>query len=234
MVSREAATFTILYTKLFTETFIRHPLISHITLISFSCAVMCPATSSRFLIRFYISTKREKERKRAGDQDERPLLLKSCRVRRGALERRLRPGFPGGAWQRKRAAKNGASRSAIYSACTHNEPFFTHLHTCTLHACSGKMTPIPALASSTTPLSIHLSPTLALALALALTITLTLSLTRCSTYRLPSTTTVTRPNHNPNPDPNQVLDLPTDEHDYSDTPFAALGGDSLAATRALG
>ena len=31
---------------------------------------------------------------RAGDQDERPLLLKSCRVRRGALEA-LGPGSPG-------------------------------------------------------------------------------------------------------------------------------------------
>ena len=40
---------------------------------------------------------------------------------------------------------------------------------------AAAMRPIRALASSTTPLSIHLSPTLALALALALTITLTSS-----------------------------------------------------------
>ena len=36
----------------------------------------------------------DRDRDRAGDQDERPLLLKSCRVRRGALEA-LGPGSPG-------------------------------------------------------------------------------------------------------------------------------------------
>ena len=35
-----------------------------------------------------------RDRDRAGDQDERPLLLKSCRVRRGALAA-LDPGCPG-------------------------------------------------------------------------------------------------------------------------------------------
>ena len=63
---------------------------------------------------------RERERDRAGGQDERPLLLKkSCRARRGALEA-LGPGSPGGINQRTLEVliSGHVSLVASYAACS--------------------------------------------------------------------------------------------------------------------